>query len=661
MNKLLRFSLATLLLAGTATAQVSQPAGRHSGRPLPISERTTILGHQNSAPSAKGSNTLAVDVPGASRIDLSNRFPFQTSDRGLHTIQVDPSDPQRVHAVMMADINTPETDTIGTNYFVNRRVYYTYSSDGGINWSTPRSLTTTRSGYPSMILIPRGTGYIPVVALHRRDADDDIYNTSIYVERGAPGAGDWLIADADRAISTGDEGDIIWPAISASPSGDKIYVVASVIQEPATTGPIYPIQFSTFSLSGVEGNQTATWNGPWKQGPGNPESSMKTGGGYAIATSPSGKVGILWSTDDEAVPGIFYSESVDGGGTWSAADFPIYEPDGVVRQSQTDLGRFIVSGSLDLFYSGETANGIWTGNASTEPNRFFVMYGGVMYWKQGSDPKLLVSADLLELESYGPAEWPLDYLGVGDASTTDPTYASTIDYATIAQTQNTNRWGVLFQAWRRGDTSVVYSYDSRGAQTDESFVYRSLLYMTTVDGGATWSEPALFKGNPSIDEDVPSEGRLDYRNVAVSTWNPVVDGKTSWQTMYNVDTMAGQWANDGGRPTWSDQYYFAEDLTVLEHVAKSVEHTSSTLSLEQNYPNPFTPSTTIEFSLTEASNVSLTIEDMLGRKIATVFEGVQGAGSHKAEFTAADLSAGVYQYVLRTNDESVARRMVVTK
>lgn len=84
-------------------------------------------------------------------------------------------------------------------------------------------------------------------------------------------------------------------------------------------------------------------------------------------------------------------------------------------------------------------------------------------------------------------------------------------------------------------------------------------------------------------------------------------------------------------------------------------------ALYPNYPNPFNPSTRIAYDLARTSNVTLTAFDLLGRKVATLANGVQVAGSHTATFNGADLPSGIYFYRLQAGDFVAARKMVLLK
>ena len=69
-------------------------------------------------------------------------------------------------------------------------------------------------------------------------------------------------------------------------------------------------------------------------------------------------------------------------------------------------------------------------------------------------------------------------------------------------------------------------------------------------------------------------------------------------------------------------------------------------ALDQNFPNPFNPSTTIRFGLQSDSKVTVKIFDMLGREVATAINGSYTAGAHSFVFNASQLASGNYIYQL---------------
>lgn len=83
--------------------------------------------------------------------------------------------------------------------------------------------------------------------------------------------------------------------------------------------------------------------------------------------------------------------------------------------------------------------------------------------------------------------------------------------------------------------------------------------------------------------------------------------------------------------------------------------------LSPNYPNPFNPTTTIRFSLPEASDVKLTIYNILGQEVQTLINGEMAAGIHTIDFGAQNLSSGIYIYKLEAGSFIQTKKMTVLK
>jgi hypothetical protein len=70
----------------------------------------------------------------------------------------------------------------------------------------------------------------------------------------------------------------------------------------------------------------------------------------------------------------------------------------------------------------------------------------------------------------------------------------------------------------------------------------------------------------------------------------------------------------------------------------------ATFALDQNYPNPFNPSTTIRFQVPEASNVRLSVYNVLGEEVAVLLNEQRQAGVYDLKFDAVGFSSGTYFY-----------------
>ena len=103
----------------------------------------------------------------------------------------------------------------------------------------------------------------------------------------------------------------------------------------------------------------------------------------------------------------------------------------------------------------------------------------------------------------------------------------------------------------------------------------------------------------------------------------------------------------------------------IEDVSAGIEEENydspAAVSLSQNYPNPFGTSTTIEYSTADAGFVKLSVYDVSGREIKKLVEEVKPAGKYTVNIDAKGLSQGIYFYRLKTNGNSIQRKMILLK
>jgi hypothetical protein len=83
--------------------------------------------------------------------------------------------------------------------------------------------------------------------------------------------------------------------------------------------------------------------------------------------------------------------------------------------------------------------------------------------------------------------------------------------------------------------------------------------------------------------------------------------------------------------------------------------------LSQNYPNPFNASTTIKFGLPKASQVNLSVFDMVGRKVSVSVNEKKDVGVHDVKFDASTLESGVYFYRLQAGDITQTKRRLLLR
>lgn len=94
---------------------------------------------------------------------------------------------------------------------------------------------------------------------------------------------------------------------------------------------------------------------------------------------------------------------------------------------------------------------------------------------------------------------------------------------------------------------------------------------------------------------------------------------------------------------------------------EKTEERPTDFNLAQNFPNPFNPSTKIEYSIPSEGFVTLKVYDILGREIKTLVSEVQEPGKYRVDFNGSDLSSGIYFYILKTGNNIKSAKMVLVK
>ena len=84
-------------------------------------------------------------------------------------------------------------------------------------------------------------------------------------------------------------------------------------------------------------------------------------------------------------------------------------------------------------------------------------------------------------------------------------------------------------------------------------------------------------------------------------------------------------------------------------------------SLANNYPNPFNPSTKIQYTLPTNEFVSLKVYDIIGREVATLVNQQQSAGVYDVNFNASNLTSGIYFYKIDAGSFVDVKKMMLLK
>jgi len=155
----------------------------------------------------------------------------------------------------------------------------------------------------------------------------------------------------------------------------------------------------------------------------------------------------------------------------------------------------------------------------------------------------------------------------------------------------------------------------------------------------------------------------DFTSDSVGTWlgNGKLEGMLRFDSFQLRRTSASR--------STSGKIHFTRLQVVKKAVVSVGDDESGTpaiFDLSQNYPNPFNPSTTIRYQLPAHGVVTLRVFDLLGREIATILNGAQGAGSYQVRWDGKNASgesvaSGVYIYQLRAGTSVLTRKMILMK
>ncbi|MBC8375929.1 MAG: T9SS type A sorting domain-containing protein [FCB group bacterium] len=148
----------------------------------------------------------------------------------------------------------------------------------------------------------------------------------------------------------------------------------------------------------------------------------------------------------------------------------------------------------------------------------------------------------------------------------------------------------------------------------------------------------------------------------ITAWDWSWEGGTASGETADVELAAGTYTvtltvtDDGGETA-------TDEVSITVNVVVSVDGRMSpmTFALHANYPNPFNPSTQINYDLTESGIVDLTIYDVNGIEVSKLVQGYQSAGSHSLTFSANSLPSGVYVARLTSGMNTMTRKMILMK
>ena len=220
--------------------------------------------------------------------------------------------------------------------------------------------------------------------------------------------------------------------------------------------------------------------------------------------------------------------------------------------------------------------------------------------------------------------------------------------------------------WQSTSTGLTSSTPSSFAINSENKVYLATLgygiYESNDNGvnwtnktGAGWEYSDLEIDNNEI---MYASTRGNWVYKSDDNWNSsVLINSGMGQDKYVLDLYIDK---NGYLFAGMDYYGFYRSNTP---VVVSVENDNLLPSfyLSQNYPNPFYPSTSIEYSVPNNDYVNLKVYDVLGNEVASLVNENKNVGKYKVTFNGSELSSGIYFYKLQIGKLNQVRKMALLK
>jgi hypothetical protein len=118
-------------------------------------------------------------------------------------------------------------------------------------------------------------------------------------------------------------------------------------------------------------------------------------------------------------------------------------------------------------------------------------------------------------------------------------------------------------------------------------------------------------------------------------------------------------ASNGWSGGCGDTIYKWTDIQTGIGDNNSHKQLNTIATLSQNYPNPFSSSTSIQYQIQNTSFVTLKVYDILGNEVATLVNEEKSAGMHEVNFKPSGLGNGIYYYRLQVGDLVQSKKLII--
>ena len=487
----------------------------------------------------------------------------------------------------------------------DRTVVYILSTDFGSTWNILGNVPpASRSGFGAITGTSEGTA---LIACHTADGAT-LVRTQVYSDIGV-GFGSFVRLDPGVSGVTG---EAIWPRVvaTANTSLPVKYVLSASVNNTS-------VDLAYTNTGSDLGPTPGTFSG-WLQYPAN------TAETYSLARSQDGRIGNAYIVGGEPDYGdVAYRSSTDNGLSWSSPQL-IWD----CNFNTDSLGA--LRGITMTFLNNVPYVTFETGHLSPPASYVPGLPSQIRLWSpsiNGGTPKIV--ADQNNVPFFPNVTTPDVFFPVSRPSIGRANQGNSLVIAFVSTSANvTADTTNFFKGW------MTYSNDA----------------------GATWSAPETM---------TPATPIRDWRYISVSPTNNVTGtgsaASMKVQIIAQSDSVPGSVAN-GALPSLAQCIGITTNIPVTVGINTISSIVPNTFNLQQNFPNPFNPSTSVRFDISKSSNVTLKVYNAKGQEVATLINNeFVTPGTKEVTFNASALGSGIYFYTLFAGDFKDTKKMMLIK
>jgi hypothetical protein len=287
-----------------------------------------------------------------------------------------------------------------------------------------------------------------------------------------------------------------------------------------------------------------------------------------------------------------------------------------------------------------------------------------MWGDENSNGLWFLRPDDEELRRYPPFTpvLPAAYAG------TTPQHQQNFHNAHIRATQIHNGYQAMM--WIDSSKHYMYNFDNNMVGLSDYDQVPEIFTIISTNGGLDWSDPLVINRitHPALGN-IPTFVWPADKLYIISAPDKTI---ARVYFMYTEDNSYGFFSSGGTDGTKGDDLGSTIRMAAMDINISNIVNESEVVvprpvaMLNQNFPNPFNPSTTIRFTLPKSGDVNLSVYNVRGQRVKTLANGHMEAGQREVVWNGDDnnnraVASGVYFYRLEADGRTEVRRMVLMK